>query len=194
MSEKEDARLESRRAWLRSLSQSDRDFIAKYGEDAWRRKKDLEQAFTTEPKTQIATVEETTQPEETIHLGLRESMEVSLFESHQNFLKNMDRMNKELKELQSELIRNLDKRNEELTQEHLDFVENLNKRNYEVTEKMLETYGNLNKNMTAQSEVFQKYWNRAIELQETEHSLELEKHKAFMEYIALKMKHEKEKG
>jgi hypothetical protein len=30
-------RLRKRREWLRSLTQSDRDFIAKYGEETWKR-------------------------------------------------------------------------------------------------------------------------------------------------------------
>jgi hypothetical protein len=34
--EYEEERLRKRREWLRSLTQVDRDFIARYGEDAWR--------------------------------------------------------------------------------------------------------------------------------------------------------------
>jgi hypothetical protein len=33
---KEQERLRKRREWLRSLDQTDRDFIAKYGEEMWR--------------------------------------------------------------------------------------------------------------------------------------------------------------
>jgi len=34
----EERRLEKRREWLKSLKQEDRDFIARYGEDLWRKK------------------------------------------------------------------------------------------------------------------------------------------------------------
>jgi len=34
--ERAEERLKKRRDWLRSLTQEDRDFIARYGEDLWR--------------------------------------------------------------------------------------------------------------------------------------------------------------
>jgi hypothetical protein len=45
----EDPRLEARRQWLRSLTQDDRDFIARYGEDAWR-KHTAQQAMNDQPQ------------------------------------------------------------------------------------------------------------------------------------------------
>ncbi len=37
----EEQRLAKRRAWLQSLTQTDRDFIAIYGEDKWKKWKSL---------------------------------------------------------------------------------------------------------------------------------------------------------
>jgi hypothetical protein len=34
--ERHEKRLKEKRRWLRSLTQADRDFIAKYGEEAWK--------------------------------------------------------------------------------------------------------------------------------------------------------------
>jgi hypothetical protein len=38
----EEERLKEKRRWLQSLSQKDRDFIARYGEEMWKRCKEAE--------------------------------------------------------------------------------------------------------------------------------------------------------
>lgn len=39
----EDPRIIEKREWLKSLTQADRDFIARYGEERWRIKKTMEE-------------------------------------------------------------------------------------------------------------------------------------------------------